>query len=186
MTTVVPAPDGVRTYRARSGVVVLILSALFALFILGDAVIRAGWDRMLLLAPWVLLGLWLVHVVSFASSVRLDDHGGSIQNFLRRTSFGWRRVVDIDLRWQIEFSLDDGSRVTAYGGPARARPTRARTPDGEAVKAPAGIRELTAIRDRWETAPTTADDPIRRSWDVPALIALSLLVLSATASVLIA
>ena len=180
-------PEGARTFRAPSGIVVLILTALFALFLLGDAVVRAGWGQMLLLAPWMLLLVWVVYELSFASSVRIDDDGATVQNFLRRTTFGWHRVRDIDLRWQLEFALEDDTRLTSYGGPARSRPVRTRGGDDEAAKAPAGIRDLTAIRDRWEAAAgAAASAPIRRSWDVRALIALGVIVVWAVASVLIA
>lgn len=181
-----PRPEPARTYRAGSGPVSLIVSALLALFLLGDAVIRAGWVSMLLLAPWVLLGLWVVYEVAVASFVRTAADGATVQNLLRRTTFGWRRVRDVDLRWQLVFSLDDGADVTCFGGPARARPVRNRGAHEEAPKIPSGLRDLTEIRDRWETAPAAADAPIRRSWDMPALIALGVIVIWAIAAVLIA
>ena len=114
-----------------------------------------------------------------------DAAGAVVQNMLRRTSFGWSRVRDIDFRWQLEFSLDDGTRVSAYGGPARSRPTRTRVRDDEAAKAPAGVRDLADIRDLWQAADGSADAPIRREWDVRALIALAVLVVWAVAAVLI-
>lgn len=180
-------PEAVRTFRAASGPVSLVLSSLLALFLLGDAVVRAGWAQGMLLAPWVLLGLWVVYVVAFVSSVRIDDDGVVVQNLLRRTSFGWDRVRDIDLKWQLVFSLDDGSDVTCYGGPARGRPLRRATGDEEAT-APTSLRDLTAIRDRWESTPTPApaESPIRRGWDGPALIALAIIAAWAVASILIA
>ncbi len=171
--------------RAVSGPVFLVLCSLLALFLLGDAVVRAGWGQMLLLAPWILLGLWVVYEVAFVSSVRIDDAGGTVQNMLRRTSFGWRRVRDVDLRWQLVFSLDDGTDVTCYGGPARARPPHAGARDGEEPKAPTSLRDLTDIRDRWESAADTADAPIRRSWDRPALLALGAILIWAVVAVVL-
>lgn len=141
---------------------------------------------MLLLAPWVLLGLWVVYEIAFVSVVRVDDDGAIVQNMLRRTSFGWSRVRDIDLRWQLLFSLDDGTDLSCYGGPARARPVRRPTSGDDEAKAPAGLRDLTEIRDRWQAAPQTADAPIRRAWDAPALIALGVILLWAVVSVIIA
>lgn len=178
-------PESARTFRAVSGPVSMVLCALIALFLLGDAVVRAGWAQMLLLAPWVLLGLWGVYQLAFVSAVRIDDGGAVVQNMLRRTSFGWHRVRDIDFRWQLVFSLDDGRDITCYGGPARARPVRRPAADAEA-KAPAGIAELTEIRDRWQAADERANAPIVRSWDVPALIALGLIVIWALAAILVA
>lgn len=181
------SPEGVRTYRAPSGIAVLILSTLFGVFLLGDAVVRGSWSQMLLLAPWVLLGLWLVYEFSFVSMVRIDDSGAVVQNLLRRTTFGWRRVRDIDLRWQLLFSLDDDTVVNCYGGPARARPARPRASDGEAAKAPTSVRDLTEIRDRWEGADGAASDaPIVRTWDGRAIVALAVIVVWAVAAIVIA
>ena len=163
----------------------MILSGLLALFLLGDTVLRGSWGQMLLIAPWVLLGLWVVYEISFVSAVRVDAEGGSVQNMLRRTSFGWNRVRDIDFRWQLVFSLDDGTDVSCYGGPARSRPPRRSSGDDDAQsKVPAGVRDLTEIRDRWQSA-TGADAPIARTWDGPALIALAVIVLWAVGAVLI-
>ncbi|KQQ68738.1 PH domain-containing protein [Microbacterium sp. Leaf320] len=181
-----PRPEAARTFRAASGPVSLVLCSLLALFLLGDAVVRAGWGQMLLLAPWVLLGLWVVYEIAFVSVVRVDAQGAVVQNMLRRTSFGWSRVRDIDLRWQLVFSLDDGTDLSCYGGPARARPVRRPTSGDDEAKAPAGLRDLTEIRDRWQDAPATADAPLRRTWDSRALIALGVIVLWAVVSVLIA
>jgi len=167
--------------------VVLVLSALAAIFLLGDAVVRAGWGQMLLIAPWVLLIVWVVYELSFASSVQIDDGGAVVQNFLRRTAFGWHRVRDIDLRWQLEFTLDDDRKLSSYGGPVRSRPVRRRASEDEVAEAPAGIRDLTAIRDRWEAAVgVAASAPIRRSWDGPALIAFGVIVVAVVISVLVA
>lgn len=174
-----------RTFRAWSGVVILVLAGLAALFLLGDAVVRVGFGRMLLLAPWVLLALWAIFAISAASVLHLTDEGVRMQNLLRRTSFGWARVRDVDFRWQLEFALDDGSTVTAMGGPARARPRRqtAREREVEGTKPPTGVRELEDIRSRWQAAPVDSDAPIRRSWDWTALGALGVIAVWAAIAV---
>lgn len=163
-----------RTYRAWTGLVFLTISALVAAYLLIDAAVRAGVAQMLLLAPWVLLALWVVYAASAASLLRLDESGVTMQNLLRRVTFGWAHVRDVDFRWQLEFSLDDETTVTAMGGPARSRPRRqtARERDVEGARPPSGVRELVDIRTRWKAASRSADAPIRRSWDWPALGAL--------------
>nr|WP_243844814.1 PH domain-containing protein [Microbacterium sp. Be9] len=164
--------------------VILIPSTLLALFLLGDAVVRGSWAQMLLLAPWVLLALWIVYELSYVSSVRVDSEGVVVQNMLRRTSFGWANVRDIDLRWQLQFSLTDGRELTCYGGPARARPPRPVRGGESDTKAPSGLRELTSIRDLWEAAPA-GDSSIRRTWDVPGLIVLAVIAVWAAGAVLV-
>lgn len=179
-----PNPEGARTYRAPSGMVVLILSALLALFLLGDAVVRGGWGQALLLAPWVLLALWMVYEVSYVSSVRVDAEGVVVQNLLRRTSFGWGSVRDIDLRWQLQFALDDGRELTCYGGPARARPARPGRSGDVEPKAPTALRALTDIRDLWEAA-DGRETSIYRTWDTRALIALAAIVIWAVGAIIV-
>lgn len=180
-----------RTYRAPTGTITLVVALTAAAFVLGDAVIRAGWQAMLLLVPWVLLVLWVLYLIGPASFVRMDDHGVRVQNMLRSTTFGWKRVRDVDLRWQLVFALDDATEVTSFGGPARARPRRVsalalgdadHTPARASV--PAGYRELTEIRDRWESADAASNAPIRRTWDVAALVVLAVIMLGAVAAVL--
>lgn len=181
-----------RTYRASTGTVTFVVAAIAAAYVLGDAAVRAGWQSMMLLAPWVLLVLWALYVIGPASIIRMDDTGVRVQNMLRRTDFGWKRLRDVDLRWQVVFTLDDGTEVTSFGGPARARSRRVTASVvGDAgqspasVRVPAGYRELTEIRDRWESADDAAAAPIRRSWDAPALLALAMIAAWAVVAVLV-
>ncbi|MBS1673088.1 MAG: PH domain-containing protein [Actinobacteria bacterium] len=181
-------PVGARTYRASTGIVILVVCAALAVFLLGDAAIRSGFGAMLLYAPWVLLVLWLVYVVSVVSMVRVDDGGATVQNFLRRTAFGWRRVTEVDLRWQLDFTLDDGGKLSCWGGPGRIQPPKM-SRDGE-VKVPTSLRTLTEVRARWEKAlerPVGADEaidaPIRRTWDWPAIGALAVIAVWAAIAV---
>ncbi|PRB12361.1 hypothetical protein CQ047_01720 [Microbacterium sp. MYb72] len=175
-----------RTFRPLSGPVTLVLAGLIALFLLGDAVVRAGWAQAALLAPWVLLALWVLYEISFVSRVQVDDLGASVHNMLRRTSFGWSRVKDIDLRWQLEFTFEDGSKTSCYGGPARSRPRRSRMREDDPTPPRGGEHDLADITALWRTASFEADAPIVRSWDLRALIALGAIVVWAVASVLIA
>ncbi|MFB7251872.1 PH domain-containing protein [Microbacterium sp. NPDC056234] len=177
-----------RTLRSIGGLAIVCVVAALVVLLLVDAVIRGGWAQMLLLAPWPLLVLWATYEAAAASYVRMDDGGVTVQNMLRRTSFGWRRLRGADFRWQVEFALDDDTTVTALGGPARSRPRRQtvqeREVEGERV--PTGVRVLTEISDRRDRAGVSADAPIRRSWDVPALAALGIIALWIVAAVLIA
>lgn len=168
------------------------MALLGAVYVLGDAAVREGWQPMLLLAPWVLLVLWVLYVIGPASVIRMDDSGVRVQNMLRRTAFGWKRLRDVDLRWQLVFALDDDTEVASFGGPARARTRRVpayvvsdadHSPAGARI--PAGYRELTEIRDLWESAGAAAEAPIRRSWDAPALLALAVIAAWAVVAVLV-
>ncbi|MBO9627410.1 MAG: PH domain-containing protein, partial [Microbacterium sp.] len=82
-----PAPtSGRRALRSSAGLAGLAFSVILAAFLLGDAVVRGSWAQMLLLAPWVLLGLWVIYEATAASFLRLDDEQLVVQNMLRRTS----------------------------------------------------------------------------------------------------
>jgi len=109
-----------RVFKVTGAVVLLVLAAILAVVLLIDAVVRSGVANALLLAPWPLLVLWLVYVVGVASDIRADETGVRVQNLLRRTWMPWARVKRINMRWQLEFSLDDGAVVSALGGPAPA------------------------------------------------------------------
>lgn len=179
------SPEDERTFRSSSGSVVMMVSLLLALFLLGDAVVRGGWAQTLLLTPWVLLGLWIIYEISYVSMVRIREDGALVQNMLRRTEFGWHRVRDIDLQWQLKFSLEDGTDLTCWGGPAHARPRRSKMRDEETTVS-TSLRSFTDIRDRWQAAAGHgASAPIRRSWDTRALVALATIVVWAVAAVLI-
>ncbi|GAA4490946.1 PH domain-containing protein [Microbacterium panaciterrae] len=178
-------PVGARTYRATTGIAVLVVCAVLSVFLLGDAVVRGSWGLMLLYAPWVLLVLWLIYEISVVSMVRVDEEGAVVQNVLRRTSFGWRRVTALDLRWQLDFALEDGRRLSCWGGPGRIQSPRM-SRGGDGVKVPESLRTLTEVSARWEHAveqPTGADAPIRRSWDWPALAALVVIVVWAVIAI---
>ncbi|SFR66807.1 hypothetical protein SAMN04488591_2726 [Microbacterium azadirachtae] len=182
-------PVGARTYRAPTGIAVLVVCAAIAVFLLGDAVIRGSWGLMLLLAPWVLLVLWLIYVISVVSMVHVDEEGARVQNFLRRTRFGWRRVTELDLRWQLDFTLDDGRSLACWGGPGRIQSPRMKR-SGE-LTVPQSLQALTDVRTRWENAIERpagaagegADAPIRRSWDWPSLGALAVIVVWAAIAI---
>ena len=189
MSSMDQMPVGARTYRASTGIAVLVVCAVLSVFLLGDAVVRGSWGLMLLFMPWVLLVLWLIYVVSVASMVHVDEEGASVQNFLRRTRFGWRRVTELDLRWQLDFTLDDGRKLACWGGPGRIQSPRMKR-SGE-VTVPQSLQALTYVRARWENAVerpvgTTGegvDAPIRRSWDWPAIGALVVIVVWAAIAI---
>jgi len=171
--------------RSRGGVVMLVICAVLAVVLLGDAVVRAGLGSALLLAPWVLLALWAVYVVGVASSIRLQTGGVLVQNLLRRTFAPWPRVQKIAMRWQIEITLDDGRVLTCFGGPARSRPQRL-GPGRTREDANGPADDLVAAMRKAKAAGEASDAPVRRSWDVPALIALLVLVAWAVTAILIA
>lgn len=159
--------------------VALVAACIVAVLLLGDVVLRAGWGQTLLLAPWVLFGIWAVYVGFVATGVTIDGTGVLVQNVVRRTRVPWGRVVRIDLRWQLELELDDGAKVAALGVAAWERP-RFLGPSRRSAAEDA----LEVVHDRWQTAIRlgASGGPVERSWDRPALLALVILIAWAVAA----
>ncbi|MBA8817299.1 hypothetical protein FHX48_002398 [Microbacterium halimionae] len=158
----------------------LAVVAIIAAALLIDAGVRAGFVELLLLAPWLLLMVWGAYVASFASHIKVDSSGVSVQNFLRRTWIPWSEVEDVVLRWQLEFVLVDGSKVTGMGGPAVG--AIARTRGGGR-----GERDAEVVRDFWRSADGhPGAQPKSRSWDLRAVLALVVILVWAAIAILVA
>lgn len=181
------APASAASPRNRGGVALLVICSVLSAVMLIDAAVRADVGTALLLAPWILLLLWLVYVVGVASRVRAHQDGVFVQNLLRTTFAPWARVKSVSMRWQIEIVLDDGSRLTCFGGPSRRRSQRlgpGRTKEdanGDADDTVAALRRTKANAVQVSPVP-----PIRRGWDIPSVIALLVIVAWAAVAVVIA
>jgi hypothetical protein len=172
-------------FRPGSALAFLGVSVAVVVFLLGDALVRAGFGEMMLLAPWPLLALWCVYAAAYASSLAIDDDAITVQNILRTVRIPWRRVVDVQWRWQVEIFTDADTAVRAIGGPLQGR-GGARRP-GDPSKTPQNVvAQYDAIVRAWEHARTRSgavEDPVRHGWDVPALVALGVLVVWAVIAV---
>jgi len=182
-------PGGVsrRIYRPVSATIGMIASAGIAGLLLVDAFLRGGFEQGMLLAPWVLLVLWGVYAFVYAPHVRTDAAGIRLHNVLNVVDIPWGQVSGIRLRWQLEITLRDGRVMRAFGGPTltRSRRQRRETPETDAV-APS-VHDLTQIQEAWEQAgerETAGTGPVRRRPDIPAFIALGIIVAWTAASLL--
>lgn len=174
--------------RAPSGTIALIVSGVVAVFLLGDAVLRAGWGEMLLLAPWVLLAVWFVYLLMYASAIETDAGAVTVQNFLRRTRVPWGAVSDIRLRYQLVIVHGEGRELKAFGGPAAGRPGRpSRTGADRGRREPPALREADAIRERWDAAVRAgaAGGAATRSWDLIGVGAFAAIAVWAAVAVMI-
>ncbi len=109
-------------YRGSTGLIGLVIAVVLAVWLFVDAVIRAGWASALLLAPWILLIVWLVYVLMYASFIAIDARGVTVQNLLRVVRIPWARVADVTMRYQVVFVLDDGDTGEGLRGPGRRPP----------------------------------------------------------------
>lgn len=142
--------------------------------------------QAVLIAPWVLLVLWAVYVFSFASCVKTDAEGLTAQNALRRIRVPWGRITAIEVRWQVNVTLDDGAVVRALGGPS-ASPRGVQRAERRDV-ALSATEQSEDIVEQWERARRGAakGERVRREWDLPALLVLVVLVVWAVVAVLVA
>lgn len=174
-----------RIFRVTGAAWLLGLTAAIAIALLVEAAVRSGVGQALLLAPWLLLVIWVVYVVGIASDVRADAAGVEVQNLLRRTAVPWSRVKRIALRWQLELTLDAGAVVRCFGGPSRSRPRRIgpeRTREDGNGEAADGIARLQKLRLEAEVPPDAA---VVRSWDWASILAFAVLAVWAGVAVLI-
>jgi hypothetical protein len=163
-----------RTIRSRTGIVWLVGTALVAAALLVDVLLRGGPLQLVLIAPWLLLPVWLAWAFFTAPGIRVDAAGAVVRNPLRTTAFGWSRVETIRSRWQVAFALTDGRTVQAYGAPAAAPGRRRANEQADGV-----VEELEALR----SAAGAADAPVTARWNLDALIPLAVLVVWAAAAV---
>ena len=171
-------------FRPGSALPIFGISALVVLFLLGDAVVRGGIGEALLLAPWPLLALWGVYVSAFASSLEVDAQGATVQNLLRVVRIPWARVRELEWRWQVVFALDDESVIRAVGGPLEGRGGRR---PGSRDNTPQHVRaQFEYVHRLYEGRDAAEAAPVRKSWDMPGVIALVVLVAWAVIALLIA
>ncbi|MEH3089418.1 MAG: PH domain-containing protein [Microbacterium arborescens] len=174
-----------KTYRPVSATIAVVGTGLLGLFLLGDAVVRTGVASALMIAPWVLLAVWVIYTLLYASHISVDDEAVVVANPLRVTRVPWPEVTDIRMRWQVTVDTRDGHSIAAFGGPSPSRPARpiraarlSTTPETE--RTPAAVRDVAEIRDLWQQhVDDTASRPIERTWNRAVLLPLAVIALSA-------
>lgn len=194
------------TYRPRSAritaaLIVAVAAAVAAARILGDGLREAAPTVGLaaLLAIAGVVGYW-------RPSIGVGPDSLEVHNVLRRAAIPLARVIHVDTKWALELYLDDGSKVSAFVAPApgafAARTMRAEdarglprdtylagtvrpgdrrgTPSGDAAVL---VRKaLEDYRKRWDH---DSADPITRTIDVGAVLALALGLAAAIAGFLV-
>lgn len=180
-----------RTYRSGSAIVAVAGFGILGLFLLGDVFVRGGVVQGLLVAPWVLLAVWLMYALLYAPFVATDDSAIVIANPLRVTRAPWSAVADVRLRWQVTVDTTDGRSVSAFGGPSPGRPARVSraaraTEADEASRAPAAVREVDEIRALWqENADQPQADTVTTTWNRAVLIPFAVIAAGAVAALVI-
>lgn len=162
------------TLRATSSLISFWCAVGLAVFFLGDAAVRGRWDIVGRWLPTVLLILWCLWVFLYRSSVTLKNDRLVVTNLARVHDIPWHRVDAVLDRPQLSVELDDGTRVTCWGGPFPGREARNRGADELGPV-------LGVIAARREAAPFSTE-PVRRRWDAPVLIAGAVLTVAAVAS----
>jgi hypothetical protein len=184
----------VHTYRPRSAritaaLIVAIAAAVAAARIAGDGLHEAGPTVGLaaLVAIAGVVGYW-------RPSIAVGPDSIDVHNVVRHAAIPFARIIHVDTKWALELYLDDGSKVSAFVAPApgafAARTMRAEdarglprdtylagtvrpgdrrgTPSGDAA---ALVRK--ALEDYRKRAGHDATDPVTRTVDVGAALALA-------------
>lgn len=156
-------------YRRIPGWIAFVVASLLALFLIGDAGVRASWFDAMLVAPWLLLVLWAIFVFFAAPTVTATTEGVTVRNMLRVTDIPWRAVAEVRMRWQVEVALRDGSTVPALG----AAPRRLHLRKGDGM----GSDQVETLELFRERADRMGPTEVASGWHRPTLIALAAIVL---------
>jgi energy-coupling factor transporter transmembrane protein EcfT len=167
-----------RTFRATSTVVVFWVSVAFAALLVGDAVFRGAWSTVLAYLPPVLLVLWVLWLVLWRTSVRALPDRVIVTNLVRIHDVPWDRVAEVRQRGQVTLELDDSRQLLCWGGPFPAKPGIPRS----SRRRPADSFAATLDHYRRSAPPST--EPVRRRWDVVAIVLGIVLVLAMIARLL--
>ena len=151
------------TLRASSSLISFWCAVGLAAFLMGDSAVRGRWDIVGRWLPAILLILWCLWLFFYRSAVTLKTDRLVVTNLARVHDIPWRHVDAVVDSPQLTIQLDDGTRVTCWGGPFPGRAGRNRVGDELGPV-------LGAIEARREAASASLD-PVRRRWDLPVLIA---------------
>lgn len=170
-----------RTIRSRTGIVWLVVVGVGVAALLVDVLVRGGALDLVLVAPWLLLIVWVVWAFLATPSLRADERGVSVRNPLRSTTAGWAAVREVTLRWQLELRLDGDRRLQVWAVQARRAPRRT----GDAAAAGSGREQqvLEDLRDLRTSAVRSASADVRQRWNLDALVVLAVLVVWAAVAV---
>jgi hypothetical protein len=143
--------------------------------------VRGSWDVVLAAVGPLAVLLWVLWVLTYRPSIRLDDDALTVVNPLRVTRVPWGEVADVRLRWQIVVEATDGRKVACWGGPSLPRPKPARRGEPRTLPQP---DEMRVLLDRWAARRDAGavGGAVHRGWDREALLvgagALALLAVS--------
>lgn len=180
-----------KTYRPASATIAVAGAGLLAAFLLGDVFVRGGVLQGLLIAPWVLLAVWVIYTLLYAPFVAIDESAIVVANPLRVTRVPWAAVTGVRLRWQIVVDTADGRSITAFGGPSPGRPARVgrgawSSVRDEAERMPAAVREIDEITQAWDAnAPGAVTAPITTTWNRAVLLPLAAIALWAAIALVV-
>ena len=158
-------------FRSTLGWVWFGLAVVICGYLLVDMVIRASvWDGFLV-APWLIGICWLVWIFQVSPRIVAGESGVRLVNVLRVIDLPWSTVESVRLRYNAEFQLRSGSKITAWGGSSRRlhKSLKRRTAEDPAEQEAEALQRLHANT-------TNRDGYVRRGWDIPALIALAIIV----------
>lgn len=158
-------------FRSTLGWVWFGLAVVVCGYLLVDMAIRASvWDAFLV-TPWLAGICWLVWIFQVSPRIEADEDGARVVNVLRVIDMPWSTVESVRLKYNAEFVLKTGAKVTAWGGSSRRlhKSIRRRAAEDPAEQEAEALQRLHANT-------TNRDGYVHRSWDIPAVVALAVIV----------
>jgi hypothetical protein len=140
-------------------------------YLLIDMAVRASvWDAFLV-TPWLAGICWLVWIFQVSPRIVADEDGARVVNVLRVIDMPWSAVESVRLKYNAEFVLRTGAKVTAWGGSSRRlhKSIKRRSVEDPAEQEAEALQRLHADT-------SNRGGYVNRTWDVPALAALLVIV----------
>ncbi|WP_029149214.1 PH domain-containing protein [Microbacterium indicum] len=177
-----PSDDRPLVLRSRGAWVWFGITTAICAYLLIDVFVRGDALQGVLIAPWMLLAVWFVWVFLVSPRIVADAAGATVRNPFVVSEIPWGAVRAIGLRYQTEFELRAGGRITAWGGAARgpARSRRGRAAADERIDDQ--LSELEKLREGADRAPAA----VRRRADWPAIGAFVAIAIWAAIAVAVA
>jgi hypothetical protein len=166
-----PSTSDKYVFRSTLGWVWFGLAVAVCGYLLIDMAVRASvWDAFLV-TPWLAGICWLVWIFQVSPRIVADEDGARVVNVLRVIDMPWSAVESVRLKYNAEFVLRTGAKVTAWGGSSRRlhKSIKRRSVEDPAEQEAEALQRLHADT-------SNRGGYVNRTWDVPALAALLVIV----------
>lgn len=115
MKTAVPARIVI---RRRGGIILASAVSIFALYLLGDAIVRGAGDLVALAVPWLGLIVWLAWWLLASPAVAVTAEGLENIGPIRRRFVPWSEITALTARFSLDVHTRDGRSLRFGSAPS--------------------------------------------------------------------